>query len=96
MQLRLKTPKGNFNKPSKQDVLNWVSFAWDKISEVIIIKSFKRSNALNGTENREFNEKFAEAVGPSSDDLNDELVDISFDDDNDDLEPFDGFSTNDD
>lgn len=35
----------------------------------------------------------AEAVGPSSADLNDELLDILFDDD--DVESFNGFSTGD-
>lgn len=95
MQLGLKTPKGNLKRPSRQDVINWVSFAWSKVSEDIIETSFKRcgiSNALNGSENGEFHEKLAEAVQLSSANLNDELLELLRDDDE---ESFDGFSSSD-
>lgn len=78
-----------------------MSFAWSEVTEDIIENSFERcgiSNALDGSENCEINEKLAEAVGPSSPDLNVELLELLCDDDNDDEEEeesFDGSFTGD-
>ncbi|KAG0428215.1 hypothetical protein HPB47_024783 [Ixodes persulcatus] len=47
------TPKGSLRKPSKQDVLNFVSKAWAAVPEDMIARSFKGcgiSGALDGSE----------------------------------------------
>ena len=47
------TPAGNFKQSTRQQVLDWVSKAWQEIGEDIIVKSFKRcgiSNTLDGSE----------------------------------------------
>ncbi|KAH7944495.1 hypothetical protein HPB52_020352 [Rhipicephalus sanguineus] len=53
MRIAERTPKGNLQKPSRQDVLNSVAAAWDAVPEETIILSFKGcgiSNALDGSE----------------------------------------------
>ncbi|EEC11305.1 transposase, putative [Ixodes scapularis] len=48
-----KTPKGNLRKPSRQDVLNFVSKDWAAVLEDMIAQSFKGcgiSDALDGSE----------------------------------------------
>lgn len=45
--------KGNLKRPTHQNVINWVSKAWDSISQDIIINSFlvcRVSNALDSSE----------------------------------------------
>ena len=50
---RAKTKMGNLKQPTRQDVINWVSKAWDSIKQETIANSFLIcgiSNALDGSE----------------------------------------------
>lgn len=52
-QDRSKTKQGNLKQPTRQDAIDWVSKAWDSISQETIINSFLVcgiSNALDGSE----------------------------------------------
>ena len=52
-QDRAKTKQGNLKQPTCQDAINWVSIAWDSISQETIVNSFfvyGISNALDGSE----------------------------------------------
>ena len=52
-QDRAKTKQGNVKQPTRQDAINWVSIAWDSISQETIVNSFLVcgiSNALDGSE----------------------------------------------
>ena len=52
-QDRAKTKQGNLKQPTRQDAINWVSIAWDSISQETIVNSFLVcgiSNALDGSE----------------------------------------------
>ncbi|KAH9372238.1 hypothetical protein HPB48_003445 [Haemaphysalis longicornis] len=63
------TPKGNPKKPSRQDVVNFVSKAWAVVSEEVVARSFKRcgiSTALDGSEDGELHERLASAIPPSA------------------------------
>ena len=47
------TNQGNLKQPTRQDIINWVSKAWESIKKEIIVKSFLEcgiANALDGTE----------------------------------------------
>uniref|UniRef100_A0A147BK75 Putative transposase n=1 Tax=Ixodes ricinus TaxID=34613 RepID=A0A147BK75_IXORI len=92
------TPKGNLKKPSRQDVMNFVSKAWAAVSEEVVARSFKRcgiSTALDGSEDGELHERLASAVPPSaalpttSNSVREEVVDLLFDSESD--CSFDGF-----
>ena len=48
-----RTPRGNLKVASRQDVINWISLAWQGVSEEVIVHSFKvtgNSSALDGSE----------------------------------------------
>ena len=52
-QDRAKTKQGNLKQPTRHDAINWVSKAWDSISQETVINSFLVcgiSNALDGSE----------------------------------------------
>ncbi|KAH9367054.1 hypothetical protein HPB48_009094 [Haemaphysalis longicornis] len=81
------TPKGNLKKPSRQDVVNFVSKAWAAVSEEVVARSFKRcgiSTALDGSEDGELHERLASAIPPSaalpttSNSVREEVVDLFF------------------
>ncbi|KAG0426466.1 hypothetical protein HPB47_026441 [Ixodes persulcatus] len=93
------TAKGNLKKPSRQDVVSFVSEAWASLSEEVILTSFKRcgiSTRLNGSEDRELKHRLASvseepAMGPEArESMLDEVVQLVFDSDSD--ASFDGFS----
>ena len=47
------TNQGNLKQPTRQDIINWVSKAWESIKKEIIVKSLLEcgiANALDGTE----------------------------------------------
>ncbi|KAG0436749.1 hypothetical protein HPB47_017773 [Ixodes persulcatus] len=86
------TPKGNLKKPSRQDVVNFVSKAWAAVSEEVVASSFKRcgiSTALDGSEDRELHEQLALAVPPSaalsttSNSVREDVVDLLFESESD-------------
>lgn len=86
------TPKGNLKKPSRQDVVSFVSKAWASVSEEVVARSFKHcgiSTALDGSQDGELHERLASAITPSaslpttSDHMRDEVIDILFDSDSD-------------
>ncbi|KAG0444905.1 hypothetical protein HPB47_013242 [Ixodes persulcatus] len=57
-----KTAKGNLKKPSRQDVLNFVSAAWATVPEEIITRSLKGcgiSGALDGSEDGHLHDRLA-------------------------------------
>ena len=86
--------KGNLKCPSRQDVLNWVSAAWESVSSDIIKKSFKQcgiSCALDGSENGEFHPELSLAFN-STDVTSEEIRDLIFDSD-DSGDDFEGFSS---
>ncbi|KAG0427640.1 hypothetical protein HPB47_025322 [Ixodes persulcatus] len=92
------TPKGNLKKPSRQDVVHFVSKAWVAMSEEVVARSFKRcglSTAFDGSEDGELHERLASAVPPSaalpttSNSMREEVVDPLFGSESD--CSFDGF-----
>lgn len=88
------TKKGKLRSPSRQDVLNWVSGAWDSVSTDLIKESFKKcgiSNALDGSEDGEFHSLLSQASSPTEVTA-EEIRDLIFDDDSSD-EDFEGFSS---
>ncbi|KAH9367056.1 hypothetical protein HPB48_000028 [Haemaphysalis longicornis] len=72
------TPKGNLKKPSRQDVVNFVSKARAAVSEEVVARSFKRC------EDGELHERLASAIPPSaalpttSNSVREEVVDLFF------------------
>ena len=58
---RNKTPRGNLKAPTRQDVISWVSTAWDLIQPEIVERSFLRCDALDGSEDEEFSTWLKEA-----------------------------------
>lgn len=97
IRLKQMTSSGNLKRPSRQDVLGFVSAAWEAVSENTIINSFKRcgiSNELDGSEDGFFHSRLAEinVTSEQTDELNenDECIDLIFDSDSDDS--FEGFS----
>ncbi|KAG0443324.1 hypothetical protein HPB47_015047 [Ixodes persulcatus] len=94
-----KTAKGNLKKPSRQDVLNFVSAAWAAVPEEIITRSFKGcgiSGALDGSEDGHLHDRLAGigepaiAIPLSRESVNDEGVNLLFCSDSEDS--FSGFS----
>lgn len=45
--------RGRLVHPTRQDVLNWISEAWDAISEDMIIRAFKKCGISNNTDGSE-------------------------------------------
>lgn len=89
-----KTKKGNTKSPSRQDVLRWVSEAWECVSEDLIRRSFKKcgiSNALDGSEDGEFHSSLSQASN-SIEVTDEEICELIFDDELSD-EDFEGFSS---
>ncbi|EEC09002.1 transposase, putative [Ixodes scapularis] len=94
-----KTPKGNLRKPSRQDVLNFVSKAWATVPEDMIARSFKGcgiSGALHGSEDGYLHNGLVGIGAPAAcsnpEGVSDECVDLVFCSDSE--ESFDGFSDN--
>ena len=61
---RDKISRGNLKAPTRQDVISWVSTAWDLIQPEILERSFLRcgiANALDGSEDEEFSTWLKEA-----------------------------------
>ncbi|CAG8855688.1 27509_t:CDS:1, partial [Gigaspora margarita] len=58
-----KTPKGNLRRARISDVCTWIKRSWERISEEIIIKSFKTCRIVDES-------------GDESDDLGDESDDL--------------------
>ncbi|KAM7314107.1 hypothetical protein ISCGN_003892 [Ixodes scapularis] len=80
-----KTPKGNLRKPSRQDVLNFVSKAWAAVPEDMIAQSFKGcgiSGALDGSEDGYLHNGLAGIGAPAAcsnpEGVSDECVDLVF------------------
>lgn len=104
-QVRPPTAAGNLRQPTRQDVITWVSQAWDRVSPDTIVKAFLRcaiSNALDGSEDDQTLEWFPDdiaaflpnAAEESSDSDNDEEEDElqnSSEADADEESDFDGF-----
>ena len=90
----LRTPQGNAKMATRQDVISWISRAWEKITEETVKKSFKAcgiSNALDGSGDNLYNESLKNALGGARNDL--DLARL-FDSDSD-SDSFDGFSESD-
>lgn len=90
------TPAGNLKKPSRQDMINFISTSWVAVSEETIKNSFKCcgiSVELDGSEDGLLNSRLSEvdvASGDCEKTLDKELAGLLFDSDSDDS--FDGFS----
>ncbi|KAH9360477.1 hypothetical protein HPB48_009660 [Haemaphysalis longicornis] len=91
------TPKGNLKKPSRQDVVNFVSKAWAAGSEEVVARSFKRCGISTMDQKTELNERLASAIPPSaalpttSNSMHEEVVDLLFDSESDcSFDSFDG------
>lgn len=93
MQGAQRNARGNLKKPNRQNVIDWVSTAWESVSEEIVIKSFKLtgiSNALDGTEDNLIDDQLPYEDG---EELADEALGILFDEEDDDSDlDFEGFS----
>ena len=60
-----RTPQGNLKMATRQEVINWVSVAWSKVTEETVVKSFKYcgiSNSLDGSEDRFLSENMNDAL----------------------------------
>ncbi|KAH6924373.1 hypothetical protein HPB50_016326 [Hyalomma asiaticum] len=92
-----RTPKGNLRKPSRQDVLDFVTAAWEAVSEETVAQSFKGcgiSNALDGSEEGCLHGQLSDvgAVPPEHHDgLEAECCSLFFDTDP--KDSFDGFQS---
>ncbi|KAH9378691.1 hypothetical protein HPB48_004206 [Haemaphysalis longicornis] len=63
----LVAPKGNLNERSRQDDVNFVSKAWEAVSESVITRFFKRCDiptALDGSGDEELHDRIATAISP--------------------------------
>lgn len=92
------TSSGNLKRPSRQDVICFISAAWSVLSEETIINSFKCcgiSNELDGSEDGLFHSRLAEinVTSEQTDELKEECIDLIFDSDSD--ISFEGFSDSD-
>jgi hypothetical protein len=84
---------------SRQDVINWVSHAWDAVTDDCVENSFKAcgiSSALDGSEDHLLNDRMADALNAADrqevDALRDETMGMLFDSEGSDSElDFDGF-----
>ena len=77
---------------TRQDVITWISRAWEKITEETVKKSFKScgiSNALDGSEDNLYNENLRNALGGAGNAID---IEHLFDFDS---ESFDSFSESD-
>lgn len=95
---RAKTKQGNLKQPTRQDVINWASRAWQEIRPELLIHSFLVcgiSNALDGTEDDLTSDKLPQvdmdAEEESGEESGDEDEDPESDSesDADNLDPFD-------
>ena len=96
----IRTPQGNLKQASRQDVINWVSRAWSKISEEVIKKSFRCcgiSLDLDGSQDAQLSDNMADALGAADrmDNLRDEAMVLLFESDDDSDLDFDGFGESD-
>ena len=88
----LRTPAGNLKMASRQDVINWVSTAWDSVSEEVVMRSFKAcgiTSALDGSEDDLLSDRVAEALNAAEQAENparDEAAGLLFDSDSDDAD----------
>lgn len=89
-----RTPQGNLKMATRQDVINWVSFAWTQVSEETIVKSFKCcgiSNSLDGSEDGILSQNMSDALRAA--DQADAALAMLFESDSD--SEFDGFTESD-
>ena len=99
----LRTPAGNLKMASRQDVINWVSEAWDAVSEDVVRHSFKAcgiSMALDGSEDDLLSNRVADALNAAERDhhpAREEAAALLFDtdSDNDSDTEFNGFGESD-
>ena len=95
MQTAERNQNGNLRQPTRQNLLNWISRAWESIDEEIIIRAFLYcgiSNKLDGSEDDLASDKIPSL---DEDNLGEEHLNLLFDDDdNSDLD-FDGFDEHD-
>ena len=94
MQNAERNENGNLRQPTRQNIINFVSRAWESIGEQTIIDAFLTcgiSNNLDGTQDDLVSDNYPAL---DEDDLRGEVVDILFDSDHSDLE-FDGFDEHD-
>jgi hypothetical protein len=93
-----RTPRGNLKIASRQDVINWISRAWQSVSEEVIVRSFKAtgiSSALDGSEDHLLSENMAAGLDAvdRQQHARDEVADLLFDSEDDDTDgEFSGFS----
>lgn len=95
-----KTAKGNLRKPSRQEVLCFVSEAWAAVSEETVAQSFKGcgiSNALDGSGDGDLHDRLSSVGAVDPEDrgpLQAECMEMIFATDSE--ESFDGFASDDD
>ena len=85
---------------TRQDVINWVSRAWSRVSEELVIRSFKCcsiSTALDGSEDDQLTDQMANALNAADriDNIQNEAAALLFDSDEDSDIDFDGFTESD-
>lgn len=64
-QPRPPTVAGNLTQPTRQDVINWVGHAWERVNPDAVTKAFLRcaiSNALDGSEDDQTLEWFPDDI----------------------------------
>ena len=86
-----RTPQGKMKIPSRQNVINWASAAWDSISVDMIVRSFLRcgiSNAVDGSEDDKIRDDIPTDIEVDTDTVDDENPD-------DDIDELDFFSDED-
>ena len=89
-----------FQMASRQEVINWVSRAWDEVDGQVISRSFKAcgiSSDLDGSEDGLLNDRMSDALNAADredrDAMAEEALELLFDDEGNDSDlDFDGFS----
>lgn len=96
-----RTPQGNLQTATRQNVINWVSQAWDEVEEGVLVNSFKAcglTTALDGSEDHLIHDKLGDAMQAAEreqeDAMQDDVFELLFGDSDDD-ESFYGFSDQD-
>ena len=86
-----RTAAGNLKMAPRQDVINWVSAAWDAVSADVTGNSFKHCGitlALDGSEDELFNDRLADALAATEQKDNNAGEENSDNNSNEDTEPY--------
>ena len=76
-QRDLRTPQGNLRPATRKDVINWVSQAWEAVSEEVVAFSFKATGllvALDGSEDDILSDRLSPAQDAADRNVREEAI----------------------